>query len=74
MADTFPYRHRSVSDRFFVISILDRAQVSFRLVGGLRILCDLLRDELSTDTQVPSSLLTNLILSLEAAICGNRKL
>lgn len=49
----------------------NRAQISFRLIGGLRVLSDILRDELSSDSQVPSQVLKNVVLALEAAVCGN---
>lgn len=43
------------------------------MVGGLRVLSEVLRAELGTGDQLPSNTLNNLMLALGTAVCGNSK-
>ena len=54
-----------------VLTNNSRSQVSFRLVGGLRALCDVFTEKLLASHQIPSSELKSLVLTIEAAVHGN---
>lgn len=54
--------------------LLGRCQVSFRLVGGIRVLYDMFRENVLAGRQIPFNVLQILILAIDAAVRGNGKL
>ncbi|XP_028414048.1 uncharacterized protein LOC114537111 isoform X2 [Dendronephthya gigantea] len=48
-----------------------RCKVNFRLVGGIRVLYDIFREDLLAGGQIPSTVLQILILTIDAAVRDN---